>query len=421
MKKRNLLMSYEPEYQNPSILVAQLGARMNYAVPRALWNNGSLNRLETDISLGSITKNTIASLSRAASIPSLNRLADRSAEGIPTSLIRSQPLLGVSYATKLRMAKSERDKEETHVHFNTKFQARVIKRGLGNATGVYVFNGAGGLLMSHAKENGIRTFLEQTMGAKRIEKKILEREANLFPDWSTSKASPSEGAELSLIEEEEWQSAEVILCGSEFVKESIVKCGGPGERCMIVPYGVNTLATRLQYTPRTIPIGRKLRVLTVGAFGLRKGAQYLLPAARELRAIADFRWVGPSTVHSGIINNIKHSIDYVGLVPRSKVCEHYDWADIFLLPSLWEGSATVTYEAATRGLPIICTRETGSLVIDGKTGIVIESGSTAQIVDALLEFVDRSSEFYEAVSTPTVQNRLSERAYSKRLIEVLAG
>jgi glycosyltransferase involved in cell wall biosynthesis len=50
---------------------------------------------------------------------------------------------------------------------------------------------------------------------------------------------------------------------------------------------------------------------------------------------------------------------------------HYGWADAFLLPSLCEGSATVTYEALAYGLPVICTPNTGSVVRDGIEGFVV--------------------------------------------------
>ena len=71
----------------------------------------------------------------------------------------------------------------------------------------------------------------------------------------------------------EWNEAEVILCPCEFVRESIARCGGPVEKCVVVPYGVD-----ISDPSPGIPVqkpeskNRPLRVLTVGAVGLRKGS-----------------------------------------------------------------------------------------------------------------------------------------------------
>ena len=61
-------------------------------------------------------------------------------------------------------------------------------------------------------------------------------------------------------------------------------------------------------------------------------------------------------------------MELAGPVPRSVVAEHYAWADVFLLPSVCEGSATATYEAIASGIPVICTPNAGSVIEDGRQG-----------------------------------------------------
>ena len=46
-------------------------------------------------------------------------------------------------------------------------------------------------------------------------------------------------------------------------------------------------------------------------------------------------------------------------------------ADVFVFPSLFEGSAVVTYEALACGLPSVVTPEAGSVVRDGVEGFLV--------------------------------------------------
>jgi glycosyltransferase involved in cell wall biosynthesis len=75
--------------------------------------------------------------------------------------------------------------------------------------------------------------------------------------------------------------------------------------------------------------------------------------------------------------------EVLGQVPRSEVGALFNWADVFVLPSLVEGSATVIYEALVRGVPVICTPNAGSIVDDGRTGLLVAPRNASSLADAL--------------------------------------
>ena len=117
--------------------------------------------------------------------------------------------------------------------------------------------------------------------------------------------------------------------------------------------------------------------------GLRKGSPYILGAAQRLKHIAEFRMVGSTNLNQNLLSQISEFVDLIGIVPRSEIQEHYQWADVFLLPSICEGSATVTYEALSAGVPVICTPNTGSIVRNGIEGFIIPVRDTEAIIETL--------------------------------------
>src|SRR5262249_20854981 len=158
----------------------------------------------------------------------------------------------------------------------------------------------------------------------------------------------------------------------------------------------------------------------VGAVGLRKGSPYVLEVARRFAGRAAFRLVGAVSIPREPHAELRRHVDLIGPVPRSHVLEHYAWADIFLLPSVCEGSATSTYEAMAAALPVVCTPNTGSVVRDGSDGFIVEAGD----MDALCQRLE------QLVSSPDLCRQMGRNAqeragtfglesYAARLLDVL--
>ncbi|MBM4147417.1 MAG: glycosyltransferase, partial [Lentisphaerae bacterium] len=93
------------------------------------------------------------------------------------------------------------------------------------------------------------------------------------------------------------------------------------------------------------------------------------------------------------------------------------WADIFLLPSVCEGSATVVYEALGAGLPVVCTPNTGSVVRDGVEGHVVPV-SDAEAVSAAVERLVWDSELRTRMGQAAARraSEFSVQEYGKRLL-----
>jgi glycosyltransferase involved in cell wall biosynthesis len=218
-------------------------------------------------------------------------------------------------------------------------------------------------------------------------------------------------------EKAEWDEADLIVCGSEYDVRGIRDGGGPVDRCAIVPRGIDLAAFR---PPEARKHECPLRVLTVGTVCLRKGAPYVLQAARRLQGRAVFRMAGAINVLPAARERLREHVELLGVVPRSEILSQYAWAHVMLLPSICEGSATSTYEALACGLPVICTPNAGSVVRDGIDGFLVPPGDAEAIIGRLEELA-ASPDRWNFLSENTKARRsfVSVRAYESRLLEAL--
>jgi glycosyltransferase involved in cell wall biosynthesis len=287
---------------------------------------------------------------------------------------------------------------------------------------VYTFNGQGLELLSFAREHGLRSIMEQTIAPKEKEIELITEERNRFDHWTHASDHTSLGEKkLAQREQTEWQEADLILCGSEFVMKGIRDCDGPVEKCQVVPYGTDVELFRSVQKNTNPGTSSPVRVVTVGSVGLRKGSPYVLQAARKLKGTALFRMVGAVGLPASARSELKDDVELVGHVPRSEVVEHYEWADIFLLPSLCEGSAGVTYEAMANGLPVICTRNTGSIVRDGQDGFIVPIRDAEAIAERIMCLAEDEN-LYQEMSRSAKERAVtagSVEAYGKRLVDAI--
>lgn len=184
----------------------------------------------------------------------------------------------------------------------------------------------------------------------------------------------------------EVEQADLILCPSEFVLQSMLMNGVPASKCFLNPFGVDTSIFR----PRaTLPA--KPRFVSVGSIRLLKGHQYLLRAFEivkqklpdaELVLIGQFypdfqreraKWQG----------TFKH----IPTLSHPELAEFLQTCTAFILPSAQEGLARVIPEAMAAGLPIIASYESGAttLVTDEVEGFIIRPRDSDQIAAAMVK------------------------------------
>src|SRR5882724_4223552 len=147
-----------------------------------------------------------------------------------------------------------------------------------------------------------------------------------------------------------------------------------GLKSEIVPTGVDT---KFFEPMRDRAPNKRPRVLFVGSLRPFKQPQLLLDAALRFHD-ADFVIVGDGPMASQLKDRVRdqniRNVWLAGLLGAAQLKHEYQQADIFLFPSVWEGSPKVILEAAACTVPVIARKNyEAETVVDGKTGYLVTS------------------------------------------------
>jgi glycosyltransferase involved in cell wall biosynthesis len=188
-----------------------------------------------------------------------------------------------------------------------------------------------------------------------------------------------------------WE-ATILRSDFLFSNSHAVKCSLAREYNLasdVVPTGVDT---KFFIPAGDCPLRARPRVLFVGSLRPFKQPHMLLEAARKF-ARADFFIVGDGPMAEGLKDRVRceklGNVFLLGTRTENSLQQEYREADIFLFPSLWEGSPKVILEAAASGLPVIARNDyEPETVIDGQTGYLV--GSDEELFARLEQLINHS-------------------------------
>jgi hypothetical protein len=401
-----------------TVVVSQLGARMHYAVPRIFASQGQLAHFYTDICATKGWPRVVNGLPKPILPSSVKRLVGRVPKGVDPELISTFPGFGVRSALRRLRLTNVIDETKHAIWAGSEFSRLVADSGFHGAAGLYAFAGDALEQMAAAKRQGMWTAVEQMIAPRDVVEELVAREQQSFPDWAGPHTFNQHAGIFASREKAEWELADIIVCPSEFVLRNVIARGGRPERCVLVPYGIDP-----QFPAQdVIRIGGPLRVLTVGQVGLRKGSPYVAEAARLVGKSASFRMAGPGNLPEAIVAELSKNVELRGIVPRGNMAAEYAWADVFLLPSICEGSATAIYEALAAGLPVICTENAGSIVRDGIDGFIVPIRDSEAIAKAVSVLANNAG-MRAAMSASAVERAadFTVKRYGERLLAALSA
>jgi glycosyltransferase involved in cell wall biosynthesis len=142
-----------------------------------------------------------------------------------------------------------------------------------------------------------------------------------------------------------------------------------------------------------------VRILFIGFIRPEKGLEYLIEAVGKLRLDRpwELRLVGPCEKYAGYRQKLEGRIDELGLGARIRwegyvsygepMFRYLRGSDVFVLPTLSEGTPRVLVEARANSLPLVASAVGGipTSVTDGVDGLLVP----AKDADALAEAITR--------------------------------
>ncbi|HEX8295723.1 MAG TPA: glycosyltransferase family 4 protein [Chthoniobacteraceae bacterium] len=148
------------------------------------------------------------------------------------------------------------------------------------------------------------------------------------------------------------------------------------------------------FAPREEREPGEIVFLFCGQMIARKGLDLLLAAFARLdqgRLLLVGREAELPALLGSLPPETRARISYAGFQPPEALPAFFARADVFVLPSRYDGWGVVVNQALGAGLPIICSDAVGAahdLVEDGVNGVKFASGNVAALTDALRSFLD---------------------------------
>ena len=238
-------------------------------------------------------------------------------------------------------------------------------------TAVYAYEDCALRLFENARALGTRRVYDLPIAYFETAQRLLREEAERYPDWEPTLSGTRDSEAKLARKRRELELAELIVCPSNFVLESLPENARATKACVMVPFGSPPVLEKKQ--PTRSKRG-PLRILFAGALTQRKGLADLF-AAMKLIDSAEIELV----VMGSLLQPLSWyrercpKLTYKAPRPHAEVLRLMRSCDVLVLPSIVEGRALVQQEAMASGLPLIATRNAGGddLITEGETGFLV--------------------------------------------------
>jgi glycosyltransferase involved in cell wall biosynthesis len=199
-------------------------------------------------------------------------------------------------------------------------------------------------------------------------------------------------------------AADGLIAVSRSIAQNLIRLGSDPDKISVIPTGFDS--SLFEPVPREVaraklglPLDKKI-LLNVANLVPQKGQLYLLDSFSQIlksRTDVALVLVGggelAGTLRSRALElGISQSVNFVGPRPHEEIPTWINACDLFVLPSISEGSPTVVPEAMSCGKPVVATNVGGipDILKEGEDGFVVPPRDVKAFSDALEKAFERS-------------------------------
>jgi glycosyltransferase involved in cell wall biosynthesis len=287
--------------------------------------------------------------------------------------------------------------------------------------GVYGYEDCAERLFETARELGIRRIYDLPIAYWETARRLLQEEAQRYPEWEPTLGGTRDSEEKLARKTHELDLAELVICPSAFVLDSLPETARASKPCVVAPFGSPSLE---EFEPAERKTGAgSLRVLFAGALTQRKGladlfAAMKLVASKEVELVMMGSLLRPLAWYR---EQFPHFV-YEPPRPHRDVLRLMRTCDVLVLPSIVEGRALVQQEAMACGLPLIVTKNAGGddLIVEGETGFLVPIRSPEAIAEKINWFAtNRASLSGMAIAAQRRASELTWRGYGETIVSTI--
>lgn len=297
---------------------------------------------------------------------------------------------------------------------------------------VYAYEDSALETFKTARRLGLNCFYELPIAYWETSRRLLKEEALRWPAWEPTLCATRDSTAKLERKTEELKLADVVICPSNFVYDSLPESARQSQNCIVSEFGSPDLTdtppendSAVNARPdntETAKAGadspslknawgalndgvenagkdsQRLRVLFAGSMSQRKGLADLFQAIRLLnRSDVELVVMGSPVVPMQFYRAQLSAFSYEPPRPHNQVLRLMKSCHILVLPSIVEGRALVQQEAMISGLPIIVTANAGGsdLIEEGRTGFLVPIRAPEAIAEKIDWFADHRSSIPE--------------------------
>lgn len=284
---------------------------------------------------------------------------------------------------------------------------------------VYAYEDCAEQVFVAGQELGLKRIYDLPIAYWETAQRLLREEAERYPDWEPTLGGTRDSEAKLSRKTRELALAELIICPSRFVLESLPVEARETKQTLLAPFGSPVVDLKPNGKSGTGP----LRVLFAGALTQRKGLADLFAAMKMIdSSTVQLVVMGSTVLPLRWYRERFRDFIYEPPRPHADVLRLMRSCDILVLPSIVEGRALVQQEAMACGLPLIATKNAGAddLIEEGRTGFLVPIRSPETIAEKISWFAGNQSRIAEmGIAAQTRARDFTWRAYGEKIVTAI--